>query len=95
MHNNITRQVYQSLHTSAGGKRGSGLIKSNVTVRTNSSKEQLNTTVLGDLSLVVSTLRQEIGSISIQDMDIAGTRYYSYSSSVLTEYRYTGTDACT
>ena len=79
MHNNITRQVYKSLHTSAGGKRGSGLIKSNVTVRTNSPKEQLNTTVLGDFGLIVSALSQEIGSISIQDMDIAGTRYYNRS----------------
>ena len=50
-----------------------------MTVRTNSSEEQLNPTVLGDFGLIVSALGQEIGSISIQDMDIAGTRYYNRS----------------
>lgn len=65
--------TYQSLHTGAGRERGAGLVEGNVTIRANTTEEQLNSTVLGDLSLVVGALGQEIGSVAVQNVNVLRT----------------------
>ena len=66
---------YESLHTGTRGERRTRLVERDVTIRANSSKEKLDTSVSLDLFLVLGALRSQIGSIAVENMNILRPTY--------------------
>ena len=60
----------QSLLTCAGRQRRTRFIEGNVSVRTNTTHKQVDTTVRLDFFFVTGTFSIQVGSISVQDIGI-------------------------
>ena len=68
-----TRRTHQRLHTRTRAERRAGLVKSDVTVGTNTAEEELDASVALDLRLVVGALLEKIWGVSVQNMNILRT----------------------
>ena len=68
------RVVRQRLHARSRAQRGARLVEGDVAIGADASEEQLDAAVLLDLRLVVGTFLEQIGSVSVQNVDILGTR---------------------
>lgn len=64
--------VSQGLDAGAGVEGGSRFVEGNVTIRTDASQEELNTSDGGDLLLITLAFEIQVRGISIEDVDILG-----------------------
>ena len=60
----------QRLHTGSGAQGRAGLVESDVTVRADTTDEQVDAACLLDHLLIVPALGHEVGGITIQDVDV-------------------------
>ena len=60
----------QRLHTGSGAQGRAGLVESDMTVRANTTDEQVDAACLLDHLLIVLALGHEVGGITIQDVDV-------------------------
>jgi len=62
--------VGKGLDSGSGSKGRTGFVESNMTIGTNTSQEEFNTTNTSDLGLELLALFVKIGSVSVQNVDI-------------------------
>lgn len=64
--------VGEGLDTGAGVEGGAGFVEGNVTIGTDTTQEELDTTDGGDLLLVALALKVQVGCVSVEDVDVLG-----------------------
>ena len=60
----------QRLHTGSGAQGRAGLVEGDVTVRADTTDEQVDAACLLDHLLIVPALGHEVGGITVQDVDV-------------------------